>query len=42
MNTCKNIPEIQDLNRYNVSQITIFANRNNIHELKLWQKGIGI
>ena len=30
------------LNRNNVRQITIFANRNNIHELKMWQKGIGI
>ena len=30
------------MNRNNIGQITIFANRNNIHEIKLLQIGIGI
>ena len=30
------------VNRNNIRQITIFANRNTIHELKLWRIGIGI
>ena len=30
------------LNRNDIRQVTIFANRNNIHEMKLWQIGIRI
>ena len=30
------------VNRNIICQITILANRNNIHEMKLWQIGIGI
>ena len=30
------------VNRYNIFQITVLANRNNIHEMKLWLIGIGI
>ena len=30
------------MNRNNICQIKIFANRNNIHEMKLWQIGMGI
>ena len=29
------------MNRNNICQITIFANRNNIYEIKLWRIGIG-
>ena len=30
------------VNRNIICQITILANRNNVHEMKLWQMGIGI
>ena len=30
------------VNKNNISQITIIANTNNIHKMKLWQIGIGI
>ena len=30
------------VNRNNNRQITIFANKNNIHEMKFWQIRIGI
>ena len=30
------------MNRYNLRQINIVANRKNIYEMKLWQIGIGI
>ena len=30
------------MNRIIIRQITILANRNNIHEMKLWRIGIGI
>ena len=30
------------MNRFIIRKITIFANRNNIHEMKFWGVGIGI